>query len=108
MAPLSAGNVIAQQLGTALQKRGYLVDERVGQSRFRCDLAVRSKNDPYYQLGILLDSESHYANPNLVERYFTQPSILKAFGMKPIGTYASAKSMSPLRGCWSRLRCVAS
>jgi predicted DNA-binding WGR domain protein len=56
----------------------------VGQSRFRCDLAVRTKDEPFYQLGILLDSDVHYANPNLVERYFTQPSILRTFGWRVI------------------------
>jgi hypothetical protein len=84
LAPVSRASVVARQLSAALRQRGCLVDESVGQSRFRCDLAVRRKDEPFYQLGILLDSDAHYANPNLVERYFTQPSILRAFGWRVI------------------------
>jgi predicted DNA-binding WGR domain protein len=35
-----------------------------------------------YQLGILVDTDGHYANPNLLDRYLMQPSILKAFGWR--------------------------
>jgi predicted DNA-binding WGR domain protein len=58
------------------------VDLNVGQSRFRCDLAVRRKGDSLYQLGILVDTDGHYANPNLLDRYLLQPSILRAFGWR--------------------------
>jgi hypothetical protein len=54
------------------------VDLNVGQSKFRCDLAVRSSTDSLYQLGILVDTDGHYANPNLLDRYLMQPSILRA------------------------------
>src|SRR4029077_4061626 len=66
----------------ALRSRGYLVDLNVGQSKFRCDLAVRSKSDNLYQLGILVDTDGHYSNPNLLDRYLMQPGILKAFGWR--------------------------
>jgi predicted DNA-binding WGR domain protein len=58
------------------------VDLNVGQSKFRCDLAVRSKSDNLYQLGILVDTDGHYANPNLLDRYLMQPGILRAFGWR--------------------------
>ena len=64
----------------ALRARGYAVDEHVGQSRFRCDLAVRAHDARHYCLGILVDTEAHYANPNVAERCVTQPGILRAFG----------------------------
>jgi predicted DNA-binding WGR domain protein len=69
-------------LAQALRSRGYLVDLNVGQSKFRCDLAVRSKSDNLYQLGILVDTDSHYSNPNLLDRYLMQPGILRAFGWR--------------------------
>src|SRR5204862_2146649 len=65
-----------------LRSRGYSVDLNVGQSKFRCDLAVRSSSDILYQLGIVVDTDAHYANPNLLDRYLTQPSILRAFGWR--------------------------
>jgi len=54
----------------------------VGQSKFRCDLDVRGNSDNFYQLGILVDTDGHYSNPNLLDRYLMQPSILRAFGWR--------------------------
>ena len=64
------------------QPQQLVVDLNVGQSKFRCDLAVRSNGDSLYQLGILVDTDGHYANPNLLDRYLMQPSILRAFGWR--------------------------
>jgi predicted DNA-binding WGR domain protein len=82
LAPLSKGDAVVEQLARALRERGHAVDLNVGQSKFRCDLAVRSKTDSMYQLGILVDTDGHYANPNLLDRYLMQPSILRAFGWR--------------------------
>ena len=41
LAPLSKGDAVVEQLAAALRERGYAVDLNVGQSKFRCDLAVR-------------------------------------------------------------------
>jgi len=76
---LSAGTeTVVEQLAAALRARGHHVDEQVGQSRFRCDLAVRAAD--HYAVGILVDTGAHYANPNLLERYVTRPGILTGFG----------------------------
>jgi predicted DNA-binding WGR domain protein len=82
LAPLSAGDAVVEQLADALRVRGYAVDLNVGQSRFRCDLAVHGNSDSLYQLGILVDTDGHYSNPNLLDRYLMQPSILRAFGWR--------------------------
>jgi len=82
LAPLSKGDAVVEGLAAALRSRGYAVDLNVGQSKFRCDLAVRSDADSLYQLGILVDTDGHYANPNLLDRYLMQPSILRAFGWR--------------------------
>jgi len=82
LAPLSKGDAVVEQLAVALRGRGHSVDLNVGQSKFRCDLAVRSHSDNFYQLGILVDTDGHYANPNLLDRYLMQPSILRAFGWR--------------------------
>ncbi|MGC3959998.1 MAG: AAA domain-containing protein [Verrucomicrobiota bacterium] len=70
LAPLSKGDAVVEKLAGALRERGYEVDLNVGQSKFRCDLAVRSKTDSLYQLGILVDTaralrESEPAGPLL-------------------------------------------
>jgi len=82
LAPLSTGDAVVEALGAALRRRGYAVDLNVGQSKFRCDLAVRGNADSLYQLGILVDTDGHYSNPNLLDRYLMQPGILKAFGWR--------------------------
>jgi AAA domain/REase_MTES_1575/Protein of unknown function (DUF4011) len=80
LAPVHQGDAVVAAIAKALQARGYAVDLQVGQSRFRCDLAVASKSLSYYQLGILVDTSDHYQNANLLDRYLMQPSILRAFG----------------------------
>lgn len=82
LAPLSRGDAVVENLAAALRERGFEVDLNVGQSKFRCDLGVRGKADSLYQLGILVDTDGHYANPNLLDRYLMQPGILKAFGWR--------------------------
>lgn len=82
LAPLGKGDAVVEGLAAALRQRGHAVDLNVGQSRFRCDLAVRGGADSMYQLGILVDTDGHYANPNLLDRYLMQPGILKAFGWR--------------------------
>ena len=82
LAPLSKDDAVVEKLAAALRARGHSVDLHVGQSKFRCDLAVRSNSDSLYQLGILVDTEGHYANPNLLDRYLMQPGILRAFGWR--------------------------
>ncbi len=82
LAPLTKRDAVMDGLAAGLRERGYAVDLNVGQSKFRCDLAVRSDTDTLHQLGILVDTDGHYANPNLLDRYLMQPSILHAFGWR--------------------------
>lgn len=82
-------SVTIQQVKSELQNAGFTVDESVGQSSFRCTLAVkRHPDDSHYRLGILMDDEQHYRNNNLVEQYYQRPAILKAFGWKVAHVYA--------------------
>ena len=82
LAPMTPRDAIIEQVGVKLRERGHHVDVQVGQSRFRCDLAVRAKDGRNYSLGVLVDTEAHYQNGNLVDRYLTQPGILRKFGWK--------------------------
>lgn len=82
LAPMSQNDAVVEKLAAALRAKGYAVDLNVGQSKFRCDLAVRGNSESMYQLGILVDTDGHYANPNLLDRYLLQPSILRAFGWR--------------------------
>jgi len=76
----TASEPVIDQLARALRKQGIQVDTHVGQSRFRCDLALRDGPGTEYRLALQVDSRAHYANADMIERHFGQPSILRAFG----------------------------
>lgn len=81
--------LIATQIKHALELKGYIVDERIGQSNFKCTLGVKKKeDDTQYSLGILTDDESHYQNDDLVEQYYQRPSILRSFRWRIINVFA--------------------
>ena len=82
LAAAAERDAVIEELATALRARGHAVDAHVGQSKFRCDLAVRDATEGFYRLGLLVDTDAHYANPDLMERYLTQPGILRAFGWR--------------------------
>jgi predicted DNA-binding WGR domain protein len=82
LSPASQNDAVVEALAAALRSRGYAVGTNVGQSKFRCDLAVRTNSESLYQLGILVDTEAHYASRDLLDRYLMQPSILRAFGWR--------------------------
>jgi len=85
----AGANITTQQVKAALQAAGYTVDEAVGQSSFRCTLAVkRQAADTHYSLGILVDDEQHYAQNNLVEQYYQRPAVLQSFGWSIASIYA--------------------
>ncbi|MCP9752085.1 AAA domain-containing protein [Ferruginibacter sp. HRS2-29] len=74
-------NSISEQL----VKNGYHVTANVGQSGFKCSLAVKlDPADDNYTLSILLDDEQFYSADNIVEQYYQRPEILKSFGWKMI------------------------
>ena len=73
-------HIVITQLTGKLRQRGYQVDHEVGQSGFRCDLAIRFSNEHRYRLGILVDTESYYQNDNILERDVLRPRLLRNFG----------------------------
>jgi predicted DNA-binding WGR domain protein len=80
---------VREQIKQQLRAMNYSVDEEVGQSDFKCSLAVKARpEDGSYVLGILLDDEKHYLNENLIEQYYQRPAILERFGWKVLPVYA--------------------
>ncbi len=80
LAPGAPDDAVVAAIATALRARGHVVEANVGQSRFRCDLAVRATGDDAFRLGILVDTDAHHSNPDILDRFHTQPGILRAFG----------------------------
>ena len=82
LAPQTTKDAVVDKLAEALRARGYIADTHVGQSKFRCDIAVRQPSQPLYELAILVDTDVHYANQNVLDRYLLQPGVLRAFGWR--------------------------
>jgi len=81
--------VVVKQIKEQLQKLGYEVAEHVGQSDFKCSLAVKLQPaDEEYAISILLDDDRHYSNQNLVEQYYQRPAILRSFGWRIIHVFS--------------------
>jgi predicted DNA-binding WGR domain protein len=81
-------HIVLTQLKEALQKQGYEVDQHVGQSDFKCSLAVKANpSDEDYTLSILIDDDLHYSNENLLEQYYQRPAILQDFGWRVIHVF---------------------
>ncbi|QDT13549.1 AAA domain-containing protein [Planctomycetes bacterium K23_9] len=72
---------LKQQIVAALESKGWQVDQDVGQSHFRIDLAIMKPGDSQYRLGILLDDAS-YRTENVFERDVQRPKLLSAFGWR--------------------------
>ncbi|MBS1563278.1 MAG: WGR domain-containing protein, partial [Bacteroidetes bacterium] len=78
-----------KQLKQALEERGYIVDELIGQSSFKCTLGIKKQEgDVLYSLGVLVDDDRHYENQNLVEQYYQRPATLRAFGWTLLQVFA--------------------
>ncbi|MEO6452622.1 MAG: AAA domain-containing protein [Ginsengibacter sp.] len=77
--------VMLSQIKQKLQEHGYEVEENIGQSSFKCSLAVKAKaGDENYALSVMIDDDGHYNNPNLIEQYYQRHAILESFGWKCI------------------------
>jgi len=76
------GDLVTQQVATTLREKGFEVDLQVGQSSFRCDLAVRRPGEREYAAGILVDTSADDQQMDLLEREVMRPKLLEAFGWR--------------------------
>jgi hypothetical protein len=72
------------QLAAALRERGLDVAERVGQSAFRCDLAVRRPGEPAYRVAVLVDTPDRVSGQPVAERVLSHPTVLRAAGWRVV------------------------
>ncbi len=77
LARTSTGNLLASQIAGALNRRGWVAETDAGQSRFRCDVAVRVPGSDRHQLAVLIEGNGA---SGVLERFHTRPGILRAFG----------------------------
>jgi hypothetical protein len=83
-APLEeiSAEVVIEQLAAELRARGFEIDLEVGQSSFRCDVAVRRRGDRAYRAGILVDTQAYYRQSDILERDVMRPKLLETFGWR--------------------------
>ena len=82
-APASARpSAVIEQLAAALEARGIEVDTAVGESVFRCDLALKLPEDAGHRLAVLVDTPDRIASDTLLERLTTHPSALTTTGWR--------------------------
>lgn len=84
----SAESPVVQQINEVLTEKGYEVDLAVGQSHFKCDLALKESGCDKYVLGIIIDRKKYYENNNTLEQYCQKPEILRAFGWRVMTVYS--------------------
>ncbi len=73
-------DAVVDQLAAALAERGWQTARDVGQSAFRCDLAVYRDDDPSYRAAVLVDTDAAYRRADVLEREVLRPKLLRAFG----------------------------
>ena len=76
----TAEDAVVAQLADVLGQRGWQVALGVGQSHFRCALAVCRPGDSAYALGILVDTDAYYRQSDVLERELMKPKLLTDFG----------------------------
>ena len=88
---------VADQLAAAISRHGLVVDREVGQSHFRCDLAVRRPDESMYRLGILIDNAAYYEQSDIMERDVMRPRLLRNFGWNVCQVFAKDWHQDPER-----------
>ena len=72
---------IVRQISDRLRSSGKKVDNFVGRSDFKVDIAIRDeKNLEKYKLGIIIDGKNYYSLPSSRDREIVVPSVLKGLG----------------------------
>lgn len=67
---------VVEQLAEALRHRGVEVQRDVGESAFRCDLALRRPGSPGYAVAVLVDTPARLASDSAYERLTTHHRAL--------------------------------
>ncbi len=81
-------NHLQEQICNELHQLGYYTKRNIGQSHFKCQIGIKNQEtDKGYSLGIILDDDAHYSNPDILEQYLLKPNILKNFGWNILQVY---------------------
>jgi hypothetical protein len=73
---------VVEQLRRALEGRGVETETGVGESVFRCDLALKLPGDVGHRVAVLVDTPERIEADSLLERLTTHPRALTATGWR--------------------------
>lgn len=74
-------NDFEDAVATALRDRGLTVDQQVGASKFRIDLAIRDRRDPSrYVLGVECDGATYHSTRTARDRDILRQRVLESMG----------------------------
>jgi superfamily I DNA and/or RNA helicase len=79
--------IVTRSLSEEIKELGFQVENNVGESFFKVDIAVRKLGETQYVLGVLVDDSDDEAQESVLERYYQQPKILEAFGWNIVQVY---------------------
>lgn len=80
---LGETNDFEDAVATALRDRGLMVDQQVGASKFRIDLAIRDGRDPSrYVLGVECDGASYHSARTARDRDVLRQRVLESMGWR--------------------------
>ena len=84
--PIAAAEIdrdaVVRDVAESLRAEGYEIGLGIGQSHFRCDVAVKKPGDTSYRAAILIDTDAYYRQEHLLERDLLRPAILANFGWR--------------------------
>ena len=104
----SSRGAVAEALATALKARGLDVAFDVGDSHFRCDLAVRRPGSSAAPLGLLVDTDAQYETTSPLERWVLRPELLRQAGWRSTPVLARDVQQDPDATVAGLVRLVAS
>ncbi|MGX5819196.1 AAA domain-containing protein [Chitinophaga lutea] len=82
-------SVMLGDIRAQLEQQGFTVAEQLGQSGFRCSLAVKmNAQDESWALGIIVDDEEYFRHENVLEQYCLRPAVMERAGWKTVAVYA--------------------
>ncbi len=74
---------LVEQIASRLRREGYMVNNNVGRSDFRVDIAITDATDPdSYCIGIIIDGLNYRALPTIRDREITIPAVLENLGWR--------------------------
>ena len=71
-----------------LERKGYLCDTNVGESKNKVDIAIRGESMDSYALGILIDDDGEVSSASLRDKEYVELNVFNSLEWKIVKVYA--------------------